>query len=98
MVGGELVVRSIATPPPLVADDCREEVKLYMSFEPSCLGSGAERDGEAAGEGLERLFVGELLPGWSCPASTEGRVFCLSDEAFCCARLRLRLSGGEVGV
>ena len=93
-------MRSIAAPPPLVAGELREEEKLYMSFEPSCLGSGVDREGEVAGEGLDRLVTGEVLRCCPCPASPEGSVCCLSGEACCCccARLRLRVSGDEVGV
>ena len=103
MVGGELAVRSIAAPPPLVAGELREEEKLYMSFEPSCFGNGVDSDGELTGEGFERFVVGDVVSCCPCPASTEGRVCCcFSGEACCCccccARLRLRLSGGEVGV
>ena len=94
-MGGELAVRSIAELPPFVAGDWRVDEKLYMSCEPSCLGNGVDRDGELAGEGFERLVVGDAV---FCPASTEGSVCCcLSGEACCCcccARLRLRVSGG----
>ena len=99
-MGGELAVRSIAALLPFVAGDWRVDEKLYMSFEPSCLGNGVEREGELAGEAFERLVVGDAVCCRPCPASTEGSVCCLSGEACCCccARLRLRLSGGEVGV
>ena len=99
MVGGELAVRSIAALPLFVAGDWRVDEKLYMSFEPSCLGNGVGRDGELAGEGLERLVAGDVVCCCPCPAATEVRECCLSGEACCCCtRLRLRLSGGEVGV
>ena len=65
MVGGELAVRSIAALALFVAGDWRDDEKLYMSFEPSCLGNGVDRDGELAGEGLERLAVGDVVR-W-CP-------------------------------
>lgn len=100
-MGGELAVRSIAALPPFVAGDWRVDEKLYMSCEPSCLGNGVDRDGELVGEGFERLVVGDAVFCRACPASTEGSVCCLPGEACCCcccARLRLRLSGGEVGV
>jgi len=99
VVGGELPVRSIAPLPPFVAGDWRVDEKLYMSFEPSCLGNGVGREGELAGEGFERLVVGDVVVCCCpCPATTEGSVCCLWGEACCSARLRLRLSGGEVGV
>lgn len=77
VVGGELAVRSIAALPPFVAGDWRVDEKLYMSLEPSCLGNGVGRDGELAGEALERLvvgMVGEVVCCRPCPASTEGSV------------------------
>jgi hypothetical protein len=89
-------VRSIAVLPPCVAGDWREEEKLYISLEPNflVLCKGVDRDGELAGEGLERLLVGET----TCCCPMAERVWCPSGEACCWARLRLRLSGGEVGV
>ena len=60
MVGGELAVRSIAALALFVAEDWRDDEKLYMSFEPSCLGNGVDRDGELVGEGFERLVVGDV--------------------------------------
>lgn len=60
-MGGELAVRSIAAPPPLVAGDWRDDEKLYMSFEPSCLGKGVDREGELAGEGFDRLVDGYVV-------------------------------------
>ena len=54
----------------VVLPDWRVEEKLYMSLVPSCLGSGVVREGEVAGDCLDRLLVGEavcclvaLLPG-----------------------------------
>lgn len=91
-------MRSIAVLPLFVAGDWRDEEKLYMSFEPSFLGTGVDRDGELVGEGLERLLVGDVICCCSGSPDTGGAVLCLSGEACCCARLRLRLSGGEVGV
>lgn len=61
MVGGELAVRSIAALALFVAEDWRDDEKLYMSFELSCLGRGVDRDGELVGEGLERLVVGDVV-------------------------------------
>ena len=98
MVGGELAVRSI-----VVLPDWRVEEKLYMSLVPSCLGNGVVREGEVAGDCLDRLLVGEAVCCLCLAASTEGRVCCFcglfgeASRCCCCARLRFRLSG-EVGV
>lgn len=54
-MGGGLPVRSMAVLLPFVAGDWREDGKLYISFELSCLGSGVVREGELAAEDLERL-------------------------------------------
>lgn len=48
-------MRSMAVLLPFVAGDWREDGKLYISFELSCLGSGVVREGELAAEDLERL-------------------------------------------
>jgi hypothetical protein len=63
VAGGELAVRSIAALPLFVAGDWRDDEKLYMSCEPSCLGNDVDRDGELVGEGLDRLVLGDVV-GW----------------------------------